>query len=150
MSGRVPEHSGELVVLHVEDDPNDAFFVKHAFDKVAPTISLRAVADGDLATSYLGGLPPFEDRSKHPLPNLVLMDLKLPKRSGHEVLEWLRARAGLERLPVVILSSSTERADIERAYALGANAYVPKQGDLQGLVDLVRGLVTYATLARSS
>jgi DNA-binding NarL/FixJ family response regulator len=123
--------------------------VRHAFDKVAPTITLRAVADGDLATSYLGGLPPFEDRASHPTPGLVLMDLKLPKRSGHEVLEWLRGQPGMDRLPVVILSSSTERADIERAYALGANAYVPKRGDLQELIELVRGLVTYATLART-
>src|SRR2546421_2945997 len=119
-----------LVILHVEDDPNDLFFVQHAFNKVTPTATLHDVRDGELATRYLSGQPPYEDRGRHPTPDLVLMDLKLPKRNGHEVLEWIRSQPGMRTMPVVILSSSTERSDIERAYRLGANAYVAKQGDL--------------------
>jgi len=136
-----------MVVLHVEDDPNDVFFIRHAFEKVAPGAFLHAVTDGELATRYLSGQPPYDDRAQYPFPTLVLMDLKLPKRTGHEVLEWMRARPETRGMPVVIFSSSTERSDIERAYALGANAYVAKQGDLRGLVEVVRGVVAYAGLA---
>lgn len=135
-----------VVILHVEDDANDVFFVRYAFEKVAPDVRLCAVNDGEQAERYLAGAPPFDDRTTHPLPTLVLMDLKLPRCDGLEVLQWIRSQPALERLPVVILSSSTERSDMERAYALKANAYVSKQGDLKQLIEIVRGVITYAEL----
>jgi CheY-like chemotaxis protein len=137
-----------LVILHVEDDPNDVFFVRRAFAKASPEVTLFNAVDGEEARAFLEGRAPFEARAGHPPPALVLMDLKLPRMNGHEVLEWMRAQPALATVPVVILSSSSEKTDMERAYGLGANAYLTKQGDLNELVDIVRGIAVYATTAQ--
>ena len=83
------------------------------------------------------------DREAHPLPTIILLDLKLPRRSGHEVLAWLRARPDLPRIPVVILTSSGESADVRRAYELGANSYLVKPVAFEGLMEMVRTLGVY-------
>jgi CheY-like chemotaxis protein len=72
------------------------------------------------------------------------MDLKLPRMTGLEVLEWMKSKAELRELPVFILSSSSEKSDVERAHALGANGYFPKQGTIQGLGEIVRALLAFA------
>jgi CheY-like chemotaxis protein len=122
-------------VLHVEDDPNDVFLVKHGLGRVAPQARVSVVADGRQAQSYLAGEGVYADRSRHPMPDLVLMDLKLPRMSGLEVLEWMKTRPDLASLPVFILSSSTERTDVERAKLLGANGYHSKQGSLKASLE---------------
>ena len=76
-------------------------------------------------------------------PELILLDLKMPRKNGFETLEWLRRQPGLKRLVVVVLTSSSERADINRAYELGANSYLVKPGDFQTLVGLVSALASY-------
>lgn len=76
-----------------------------------------------MAIAYLAGQEPFADRDQSPYPTVILLDLKLPRRSGFEVLEWLRAQPGLRRLPVVVLTSSGQTEDVNRAYDLGANSY---------------------------
>jgi CheY-like chemotaxis protein len=99
---------------------------------------------GEEAVDYLAGGGGFEDRGKHPFPALMLLDLQLPRRSGHEVLEWLRAQEeGLRRLPVVVLSSSKEPRDINRAYELGANSYLVKPVSFDALLELVQLLERY-------
>jgi CheY-like chemotaxis protein len=99
---------------------------------------------GEEAVDYLAGGAGFADRGKHPFPALVLLDLQLPRRSGHEVLEWLRAQEeGLRRLPVVVLTSSREPRDINRAYELGANSYLVKPVSFDALLDMVRVLEHY-------
>jgi CheY-like chemotaxis protein len=86
-------------VLVVEDDPNDVLLIERAFRKAQVGAGLQVVGDGDKAVAYLGGQGPYADRGRHPLPVLILLDLKLPRRSGLEVLDWLRGRDGLRRLP---------------------------------------------------
>jgi len=132
-----------MLILHVEDDPNDLFFVRRSFAQVRPDVEITAVHDGEQARTWLSGITRTGDGG-HPRPALVLMDLKLPKLTGFEVLEWMRGQPGLEGIPVVILSSSSEPAEIEKAYRLGANAYLSKQPDLSELGRLVQGIVTYA------
>jgi len=130
-----------LRILHVEDDANDAFLVGHAFRKAAPQVLVAVVSDGREAQEYLTG------KGRHAgtePPDLVLMDLKLPRMTGLEVLEWMKSQAELRKLPVFILSSSSEKSDVERAHALGANGYFPKQGTIQGLVEIVRALLAFA------
>ena len=138
-----------LLFLHVEDDPNDAFFVRHAFKKGSPGVTLLTVADGREAQNYLSGSSGYGDRARHPLPDLVLMDLKLPRMTGLEVLEWMKSQPGLKDIPVFILSSSSEQSDVERVQALGANGYLSKQGNINILVEIVRGLVELAAAAQS-
>ena len=113
-------------VLIAEDDANDVFFLRRAFARAKVSAALHFVQDGLEAIDYLKGEGGFSDRVAHPLPDLVLLDLKMPRLGGSEVLEWIRQQANLRSLPVVVLSSSTLRADIDRAYELGANSYIVK------------------------
>ena len=130
-----------LRILHVEDDPNDAFLVGHAFKKEAPMVRIAVVTDGREAQEYLAGKGRHEGQER---PDLVLMDLKLPRMTGLEVLEWMKSQTGLQKLPVFILSSSSEKSDVDRAHALGANGYFSKQGTITGLTEIVRALLAFA------
>jgi CheY-like chemotaxis protein len=117
---------GGRVILLVEDNPDDELFARRAFAKVCPDARLIPARDGEIAIDYLSGHGEFRDRSHHPLPNLILLDLKLPRRSGLEVLEWLRNEPELQDITVVVLTSSEETRDVERAKALGVQAYYVK------------------------
>jgi len=129
-----------LTILHVEDDPNDVLLIARAFRKVEVAARIQVVNDGEQALHYLSGSNSFSDRENFPLPSLVLLDLKLPRKSGIEVLEWIRSRPGLKRIPVVMLTSSKQAVDINRAYDLGVNAYLVKPVNFDGLVDMVKTL----------
>jgi CheY-like chemotaxis protein len=114
-------------ILLVEDDPADARLLKRAFEKAQVTAPVVRLTNGDEAVAYLSGEEPFADRMRHPLPTLIVLDIKLPRRSGLEVLQWIRANeSGVHRVPVVILSSSRQPSDINRAYDLGVNSYLSK------------------------
>ena len=114
-------------VLLIEDDPSDVRLIQRAFNKLDQPVPMIRLTNGDEAVDYLAGKPPYENRAVYPMPSLVLLDIKLPRRSGFEVLEWIRRqRSALRRLPVVMLTSSLHSADINRAYDLGANSYLAK------------------------
>lgn len=131
-------------VLLVEDDPSDAHFVQRAFGKAEIPTRLIRLFDGEDVIHYLDGRPPYENRANYQLPCLVLLDLKLPKRSGLEVLRWLRARTDqLRLLPVIMLTSSRNRVDVNRAYEYGANSYIPKPNSQKELGELFVALKTY-------
>jgi CheY-like chemotaxis protein len=134
-------------VLHVEDEPADRLILAAAFKKAAPNVQLKAVVDGEQAIAYLMGTGPYTNRDANPVPQLVLLDLKLPRRSGIEVLAWIRSDAALKELPVIMLTSSSEPADLDRAYALGANSYIVKTVDLASMREIARGIGEYAALA---
>jgi CheY-like chemotaxis protein len=126
------------IILHVEDDPNDALLVQLAFRKLDLSAQLRAVDDGDKAMAYLSNQPPFADKGQWPRPGFVLLDIKLPGGSGFDVLAWIRARPELRYLPVAILSSSTQPEDIRKAYDTGANSFIQKPSSLEGIMEMVR------------
>jgi len=117
--------------LLVEDDPNDAFFVEHEFKEAPAEIRLHHVWDGREAVRYLQGEGEYADRQQHSLPNVILLDLKLPGFNGFDFLEWLHSESAgdLRLIPVVVMSSSSLREDIKRAYSLGANSYLTKPID---------------------
>jgi CheY-like chemotaxis protein len=114
------------VILLVEDSEDDVFLMKRALKLAGVVNPVYVISDGEQATLYLGGEGPYADRTKFPMPAVVFLDLKLPFRSGHEVLEWIRAQPTLESLVVVVLTSSDEPSDLRRAYSLGANSYLVK------------------------
>ena len=132
--------SNGVTILHVEDDPNDVLLIARAFRKAGSAAQLRVVNDGEQALQYLGGMNSFANRDQFPLPSLVLLDLKLPRKSGIEVLEWMRTQPRLKRIPVLMLTSSRQPVDINRAYDLGVNAYLVKPVNFDGLVEMVRML----------
>ena len=135
--------TGPVTILHVEDDSNDALLFQHACQKAGVSCNLQVVSDGDEAIAYLRGDTRFCDRQQHPLPGLVLLDLKMPRVSGFDVLSWIRNEMSYKRLPVVVLTSSNHDADVERAYDNGANSYLVKPVDFNRLVDLVKSLHHY-------
>ena len=128
-------------ILLVEDDLSDSTLIKRAFTKAQLNAKLVRAKDGDDAVAYLDGKEPYQNREEHPLPSLVLLDIKLPRRSGFEVLSWIRRDPRpLRRLPVVMLTSSRHSVDINRAYELGANAYVVKPDTSADLIELLQSV----------
>lgn len=130
-------------ILLVEDDLNDIFLVKRAFKMAHIQNPLQVVTDGLEAMSYLRGDGKHADREAYPLPRLVVMDLKMPRKTGFEVLEWVKRDRRLRLLPVVIVSSSDNPADINRAYELGANAYMVKPVDFRAVEHLFASITQY-------
>jgi CheY-like chemotaxis protein len=127
-------------VLYAEDEANDAFLMQRAFAKACVSNPLQVVDDGAAAIRYLSGTDEFSDREKYPSPCLVLLDLNLPRNSGLEVLKWARAQPVFQRLPIIILTSSSQDRDIGSAYTLGANGYLVKPPSSERLIELVTGL----------
>jgi CheY-like chemotaxis protein len=131
-------------ILLVEDDGNDVLLLEHAFRKANLNNPIYYVNDGEQAIDYLRGRDKYEDRQKFPMPCLVLLDLKLPRKGGLEVLTWLRGQdSTLNRLPVVVFTSSRQSKDINRAYDLGANSYLVKPADSEKLCEIVKLLDSY-------
>ncbi|HWF20250.1 MAG TPA: response regulator [Verrucomicrobiae bacterium] len=133
----------QFTVLLVEDDLNDIFLVKRAFKRADIRNPLQVVTDGVEAIHYLQGEGKYADRNLHPLPRLVVMDIKMPRKSGFEVLEWIKGDGTLKRIPVIIVSSSDQPQDINRAYELGANAYMIKPMDFRSVEHLFQSITHY-------
>jgi CheY-like chemotaxis protein len=130
-------------ILLVEDDENDVMLLQRAFRRSSIPNPLQIVRHGDDAVAYLEGSGEFADREAHPLPLLMLLDLKLPRRTGLEVLQWVKERAGLKKIPIVVLTSSKNDDDVNRAYDLGANSYLVKPVSFETLLELVKSLESY-------
>lgn len=130
-------------ILLVEDNTDDVFLIQRAFRTANLANPIRVIGDGEEAIAYLGGQGRYTDRARYPLPVLLLLDLKLPRRSGLEVLEWRLTQPGLRRLPTVVLTSSRENVDVNRAYDLGANSYLVKPVAFEALMDIVKTLNLY-------
>lgn len=127
-------------VLVAEDDRNDLYLLRRAFKKADLPVEIFHVPDGEATIDYLRGTPPFDDRVLHPLPKLLLLDLKLPKLNGLDVLAWLATRPELSCLPAVVLTSSVLQRDAQMATELGAREFLSKPNDGNELIRLVRRL----------
>jgi CheY-like chemotaxis protein len=130
-------------ILLVEDSEDDVFFMQRALKDAGIDSPLQVVEDGEMAINYFMGKGKFADRAQFPLPDLVLLDLKLPKVMGLDVLKCMRANAALPPILVIVLSASSERADIEGAYRHGANSYLIKPSTPDRLLAMVKSLGDY-------
>jgi len=130
-------------ILVVEDSPSDAFLLRLAVAQTHLEVVLHFVSDGEKAIEYLKQEGRHVDSKTAPLPDLILLDLKLPRMDGFDVLDWIRRQPGLNHLPVIVFTSSSLSIDINRAYALGAKSYLVKPRDLEQLSKVLKPLTEY-------
>ena len=132
----------KYLVLMVDDSEDDCLLIKIALGKAERLSFIGSVADGEELVAYFQGEGEYADRVAFPLPDLLLLDLMMPRKNGFEVLEWLQSQP-FEDMIVVVLSGSEQAEDIKRAMALGADHYQPKYGDSQRRMELVKFLEDY-------
>jgi CheY-like chemotaxis protein len=130
-------------VLVAEDDAGQILLLQRAFLKAGINVSVDFVKDGQETIDYLKREATYGDRAAHPFPELLLLDLNMPRVDGFGVLEWVREQPGLKRLLVVVLTTSNANEDVNRAYDLGANSYLVKPAGPSGLVELAETIKAY-------
>ena len=135
--------SAKRHLLLVEDDENDVWFLKRAFAEAEIDNPVQVARDGEEAIAYLDGRGAFADRRQYPLPYLMILDLKMPRKTGLDVLAWLRLQDVLHSLPVIVFSSSAHPQDVEEAYRLGANSFVVKPSVTAQRTEFARMLKGY-------
>lgn len=150
IGSRLPSFEGSecrrFDFLLVEDDPNAVLLFRRALAKVSVPESCHVVGDGQAAIEYLSGFGRYQDRKQFPLPCLVLLDLHLPGKSGLEVLKWLKGNPRLRPIPAIMLTTSSDPADVKQAVELGASAYWVKPLDLRALERIARKVMVFLTL----
>lgn len=132
--------SDQKIVLQVEDDAEDALYIRYSFEQAGFNCHFHQVISGEEAVDYLSAAGQYANREQFPLPDLVLLDLKLPGKSGFAVLEWIRQQENFRALPVVVVTSSERPDDLRRAYALGATSCLPKAVSCREVMQVLDGL----------
>lgn len=130
-------------VLLAEDDENDVLLITRAFQKSRLMNSIHVAVDGEAAVGYLSGEGVYNDRARYPFPVAMLLDLKLPKKSGLEVLAWVKQQPGLKRMPIIVLTSSRDIRDVQKAYDLGVNSYLVKPFTPNELTEMINTFNLY-------
>lgn len=125
-------------ILYAEDDPNDVAIFKMAFKRATLPHKLHIVEDGQAAIDWLSGKGEYANRTKFPLPEFLILDLKMPRKTGFDVLEWMRSKPELEKVPTVVLSSSNDPGDLKRAHELGATTYFVKSASYSDVIQYLR------------
>ena len=133
------------VILLAEDDENDIDLIRRAFAEVRFTNPLHVVHDGEEVITYLKGEGKYADRDNYPLPALLLLDLKMPRKDGFEVLKWIRQQPELKALRVVVLTASDHIQDANLAYQLGANSFLVKPVDFPHFIEVTKAVKGYWT-----
>ena len=132
----------KYLILMVDDSEDDCLLIKMEIGKADRLHFIGSVSDGEELVSYLVGKAPYADRQRYPLPDMLLLDLKMPRKNGFEVLEWLQSQP-IEDMTVVVLSGSEQREDVRRAMELGADYYHVKQADARKRSELIKLLEQY-------
>ena len=131
------------VILLAEDREDDVILIRHAFTEANIPNPLFVVRNGAEVISYLKGDGKYSNRAEYPLPSLLLLDLKMPRINGFEVLKWVREQPGLSSLRILVLTSSNEMRDVNQAYHLGANSFLVKPHDFEDFIELSRLVQEY-------
>jgi len=127
-------------ILYAEDNEDDAFILQLAVKRAQVPHKLYCADDGEVVISWLKGEGDYANREKYPLPDLLILDLKMPRMSGFDVLEWLRENPTFHALPVVVMSSSDDPSDIKRSGELGAAKYVKKSATCEEIIEHMKTL----------
>jgi len=134
-------------ILLVEDEENDALLVQMAFQQNHIPNPVQWVRDGLDAIAYLNGDKEYSDRKKYPFPEVMILDLKMPRMSGLELLKWIRDHPQFRIIPTIVMTSSRQDLDIETAYDLGANTYMVKPCSFDDLAKMVKAAHEYWSLS---
>lgn len=134
---------GQEVILLAEDDENDIALLRLAIRRSSMSSFLHVVRDGEECIAYLEGVGKYANRNEYPLPALLLLDLNMPRTDGFEVLCWIRENPYLNRLRVVVLTTSDHIYDVNRAYDLGANSFLVKTRQLEDFVAQIDAIQSY-------
>ena len=126
--------------LLVDDSDNDRFLTRIAFGKAGAPVLLQELSDGEEAIAYLNGDGVYCDRRAYPLPTVMLLDLKMPKRNGFDVLSWVRSKKAIKRLVIVVVTASVRSEDVNMSFDLGANAFVVKPSTMDELIAMIHSL----------
>ncbi len=132
-----------IVILLADDDEDDCFLVKEAFEESHISNNLQIVNDGEELLRYLYHKGDFSDSSKYPKPDLILLDLNMPRIDGKQALAEIKSDELLRKIPVVILTTSEAEEDIVKTYDLGVNSFITKPISFEGLVEVIKTLGKY-------
>jgi CheY-like chemotaxis protein len=133
----------KATILLVEDEPSDVFLMKRALKGAQIPNPLQVARDGQEAINYLSGVGPYSDRSQFPIPSIIFLDLKLPYKTGFEILTWIRTQPHLDKTLVMVLTSSSEEKDIAQCYKLGARTFLVKPPNAGMRLELMVSLKEY-------
>jgi CheY-like chemotaxis protein len=133
-----PESSERRVILLAEDEETDVVMFRLAIRRAGMAFAVQVAHDGQEAVDYLSGQEPYTNRAEFPLPSLIVLDLKMPRLTGFDVLAWLRLRPELRSIPAVVLSSSSYPQDLEQATQLGAREYFVKPHTVDELAKVLQ------------
>ena len=150
ISTRVKYVSESAVILLAEDEEDYILLIRDAFRRAGIRNPLYVVWNGEEMIHYLMGQGKYANRAEYPLPDLLLLDLKMPRVNGFEVLEWVRNQPGLARLRILVLTSSNEMRDVNKAYQLGANSFMVKPIEFEDLTELCRFIKNFWLEASSN
>jgi two-component system response regulator len=139
----IPLNGRPAIILLAEDDPGDQELTRRALEEGAMRNELHIVTDGEAALDYLFRRGQYQNPAISPRPDLLLLDLNMPKVDGRQVLQHVRADTSLRRLAVVVLTTSQHEEDIIRTYELGANSYITKPLELRQFMQVIQALETY-------
>jgi CheY-like chemotaxis protein len=130
-------------LLLADDDPDDRLLVRDALEESRWAADLRSVEDGEELMDYLRGRGKYADRGELPFPSLILLDLKMPRKTGHQALKEIKEDPDLRRVPVIILTTSAAEEDVSRSYDLGVNSFITKPASFGALVEAMENLERY-------
>lgn len=132
-----------ITILMADDSEDDRLMAREALVESAVVNELREVEDGEALMDYLHRRGAYASRGSAPRPGLILLDLNMPRKTGHEALQEIKADPVLRRIPVVVLTTSHAESDIVRSYSLGVNSFISKPVTFDGLVEVMRALGKY-------
>lgn len=132
-----------LIILVAEDDENDRFLLQRAIARTGVQHEIHMVCNGEEAIQYLKATGEYADRTKYPFPNVLILDLKMPVRSGFDLLQWLHDHEQCADIPAIVFTSSALPEDIRRSYILAANSYFTKPSNLDDLIRVLKLIFDY-------
>ena len=131
------------LILLAEDDPDDIYLISEAIDESKLPVHMMMVQDGEELLQYLHRKPPYEDPESSPRPDLILLDLNMPRVDGREVLEEIKSDPALRMIPIIVLTTSKAEEDLERTYTAGASGFVTKPASFRGLREAIAKIGAY-------